>query len=60
MEPDAAPKPTKALTPVSLDDHSQMFSSWLWQGTGSLNVKRLRAWLNALPSQSPGRVMRQD
>ncbi|PVZ62317.1 hypothetical protein C9422_02120 [Pseudomonas sp. B1(2018)] len=42
MEPNAAPKPIKALTPISPGDHSQMFSSWLWQGTGSLNVKQLR------------------
>lgn len=38
MEPVAAPKHTKALTTVSPDDHSQVFSGWLWQGNGSLTL----------------------
>ncbi|UVJ46517.1 GTP-binding protein [Pseudomonas sp. LS1212] len=44
------PKPANRLTPVAAQDHGEMFSSWLWQSTGSLEVERLRAWLRALPS----------
>lgn len=40
----------KPLTRVSLDDHSEMFSSWLWQSTAALDVEGLRGWLQALPS----------
>jgi G3E family GTPase len=40
----------KPLARVSTDDHSEMFSSWLWQSTTVLNVERLRGWLQALPS----------
>jgi G3E family GTPase len=47
---DLEPRALKPLTRVSTDDHSEMFSSWLWQGTTALNVERLRAWLQALPS----------
>jgi G3E family GTPase len=39
----------KPMVRVSNDDHSEMFSSWLWQGTTALDVERLRGWLQALP-----------
>lgn len=50
LDPDPESRPAKLLTPVATDDHSEMFSSWLWQGVGSLNIERLRAWLAALPA----------
>ncbi|WP_160109070.1 CobW family GTP-binding protein [Pseudomonas izuensis] len=40
----------KPLTRVSLDDHGEMFSSWLWQSTAALDVEGLRGWLQTLPS----------
>ena len=39
----------KPLTRVSQDNHSEMFSSELWQSTTPLDVERLRGWLQALP-----------
>jgi G3E family GTPase len=44
------PRAVKPLTRVSTDDHSEMFSSWLWQDTAALDIERLRGWLQALPS----------
>ncbi|MGJ7514898.1 CobW family GTP-binding protein [Pseudomonas baetica] len=44
------PRAQKPLTRVSDGDHSEMFSSWLWQSTEALSVEGLRAWLQALPS----------
>ncbi|MCY1419726.1 cobalamin biosynthesis protein CobW [compost metagenome] len=44
------PRTIKPMMAVPTDDHGQMFSSRLWQGVGSLDVERLRAWLQALPS----------
>ena len=40
----------KPMTRVSQDDHSEMFSSWLWQSSAALDVEGLRGWLRALPS----------
>ncbi|SEN31852.1 GTPase, G3E family [Pseudomonas sp. ok272] len=48
---DLEPRAVKPLTRVSNDDHSEMFSSYLWQGTTPLNVERLRGWLQALPRE---------
>lgn len=48
-ELDLEPRSLKPLTRVSTDDHSEMFSSWLWQSTIALDIERLRAWLQALP-----------
>ena len=47
---DLEPRALKPLVRVASDDHSEMFSSHLWQGSLPLNVERLRAWLQALPS----------
>jgi G3E family GTPase len=47
---DLEPRALKPLVRVASDDHSEMFSSHLWQGTAPLNVERLRAWLQALPN----------
>ncbi|MCU1760284.1 GTP-binding protein [Pseudomonas sp. 14P_8.1_Bac3] len=46
---DLKSRTVKPMVRVSNDDHSEMFSSWLWQGTTALDVERLRAWLQALP-----------
>ncbi|MFH6566949.1 GTP-binding protein [Pseudomonas kulmbachensis] len=35
---------------MSRDDHSEMLSSRTWQQTATLNIERLRGWLQALPS----------
>ncbi|MCU1751822.1 CobW family GTP-binding protein [Pseudomonas sp. 6D_7.1_Bac1] len=48
---DLEPRALKPLTRVSTDDHSEMFSSWLWQSTTALNIERLRGWLQALPTE---------
>ena len=50
LDSEPEPRSAKPLTPVSSDDHSEMFSSWTWQQTATLNVERLRGWLQALPS----------
>ncbi|MBK5352401.1 GTP-binding protein [Pseudomonas sp. TH41] len=50
-ELDLEPRALKPMTRVSTDDHSEMFSSWLWQDTAALDVERLRGWLQALPSE---------
>jgi G3E family GTPase len=50
-ELDLEPRALKPMTRVSTDDHSEMFSSWLWQATAALDVERLRGWLQALPSE---------
>ena len=47
---DLEPRALKPLVRVASDDHSEMFSSHLWQGSLPLNVERLRAWLQALPN----------
>lgn len=49
-ELDLEPRALKPLVRVASDDHSEMFSSHLWQGSLPLNVERLRAWLQALPN----------
>lgn len=46
---DLEPRAAKPLIQVSKDNHTDMFSSWLWQGTDALDVERLRSWLQALP-----------
>ncbi|MNE51866.1 hypothetical protein D3C80_1465140 [compost metagenome] len=43
------PRAAKPLLQATAGDHGQMFSSWLWQGSGSLDSERLRVWLQALP-----------
>jgi len=48
---DLSSRALKPLTPVSTDDHSEMFSSWLWQSTAALDIERLRSWLRALPRE---------
>jgi G3E family GTPase len=50
-ELDLEPRALKPMTRVSTDDHSEMFSSWLWQDTAALDVERLRSWLQALPRE---------
>jgi G3E family GTPase len=50
-ELDLEPRALKPMTRVSTDDHSEMFSSWLWRTTAALDVERLRSWLQALPSE---------
>jgi G3E family GTPase len=50
LDLDLEPRALKPLTRVSTDDHSEMFSSWLWQSSTALNVERLRGWLQALPA----------
>lgn len=47
---DLEPRALKPLVRVASDDHSEMFSSHLWQGSAPLNVERLRTWLQALPN----------
>lgn len=39
----------KPLMRVSIEDHSEMFSSWLWRTPGALDIERLRGWLQVLP-----------
>lgn len=48
-ELDLESRALKPLVQVSDDDHSEMFSSWLWQSTDALDVEGLRRWLQALP-----------
>ncbi|MDB5992880.1 MAG: cobalamin synthesis protein/P47K family protein [Pseudomonas sp.] len=46
---DLEPRAAKPLIQVSKDNHTDLFSSWLWQGAGVLDVERLRSWLQSLP-----------
>jgi G3E family GTPase len=40
---------SRPLIQVCVDNHSEMFNTWLWQSNATLDVDRLRCWLQALP-----------
>ncbi|MBO3275354.1 CobW family GTP-binding protein [Pseudomonas schmalbachii] len=37
------------LLPLAMNNHAELFESWLWRSAGQLDPQRLRAWLDGLP-----------